>query len=48
MHDYNHYRPHDALHRKTPMMMKYGKLPNEHIPAKSLNVPTSFVEITVL
>jgi putative transposase len=36
MHDYNHYRPHDALNGKTPMMLKYGKLPNTPIPTQSL------------
>jgi putative transposase len=36
MHDYNHYRPHDALNGKTPMMLKYGKLSNAPIPTQSL------------
>jgi hypothetical protein len=36
MHDYNHYRPHDGLNGKTPMMLKCGKLPNTPIPTQSL------------
>lgn len=28
IHDYNYKRPHEGLGGKTPMMLKYGKLPN--------------------
>jgi putative transposase len=36
LHDYNHYKPHDPLNGKTPMMLKYGKLSNTPIPTQSL------------
>ncbi len=32
MYDYNYHRPHDGLKGKTPMMLKYGKLPNAQTP----------------
>ena len=34
IHDYNYQRPHEALGGKTPMMLKYGKLPNTQAQAK--------------
>lgn len=44
MHDYNYYRPHDALGGLSPMMWKYGQQANakpkavpDHIPTSSFN-----------
>ena len=35
MEDYNNHRPHDGLNGKSPLMLKYGQLPNTQKPSAS-------------
>ena len=41
MMDYNHFRPHESLGGKTPMMLKYGQHANTQFPSNVDHIPTS-------
>ena len=41
MHDYNHFRPHDGLNGRSPMMLIYGQLPPNTNPKEVDHISTS-------